>query len=154
MSAYQLSNGTEFICPSPLVPVGNSKGVVYEVGLGCAIPCPSVQWTESEWDYVVQLLIILSAISVGASVLSLAAHLTTKRFLLKMFASGFCLVSLSTMLFAIANLEDKYTCDGAGYLEREPLCVMTGAMSIFGFLWVECWAMCQAFHLYLLVVRR
>jgi hypothetical protein len=67
----------------------------------------------------------------------------------------FVYYSTSMFLFLAIGENDKLTCAGSEqYTRRSVGCLLQATVSLYGFLFVQCCALCQSYHLYLLIVEQ
>jgi hypothetical protein len=150
-----------FLCPYPLAYGFDTDATTVWVleQANCALRCPTVTYTEKEWEDVGSQAEILFTISlVGTCVIFFYQIYHSKmkaEFLPRiMFLLGFFLVSLILVIFLFTNGTDKHnlTCDGdSGFVETEPLCVVQAASTIFFIIWIEMWSFFMAYENYLFI---
>lgn len=140
------------ICPEPLATATSSEHYTWYVYGNCTVPCPTIEYTEYEWNAMVSLLRILSTIALVLSFFSLSSHLYNfdKYFIQCMFIGGFFVESLATVIFLYANGGNAIVCDGSShFIERSTLCIIQAAVLIFSMLWVEVWSVIFMYDLYI-----
>ena len=124
LSLYQKQtiNTTLFICPKPLVYAYSSEDQTiwaYQDG-NCAVPCPTINYTHSEWESTKEMLkfllwITLSLILITVVTLNKNNTNTRKRL---MFLFGFGLSSLCFILFFVFDGNDKLICSGTKQMKK------------------------------------
>ena len=156
---------SSLLCPSPLVsvPFGTAgEGSILYVDpddCDCAIPCPQLIYSDSEWSSFKDSLFTGSLVSMIAALFVLTTHCGSKRryFLRLMFIAGFFLNSMVVLAFSAMNHKrDEVVCgpDGAEFMQRAPLCVFQGAATIWAFTWIEYWSVVLSFDSYMMVSHR
>lgn len=150
-----------FICPFPLaygVETDHKTVWVYEEG-NCALRCPTITYTQQEWNLVGNVTELLFSLSLAGSCIILIYHVYTfnmkAEFLPRiMFILGFFMVSLILVIFLSLNGHDygRLTCDGqSAFVEGEGLCVFQATSTIFFIIWIEMWSFFMAYENYLFI---
>lgn len=153
----------DFLCPAPLVgynPESTSAGEVISAATGCAIPCPSLLYSDNEWDTMKDVLFVGSLVSMISSFLVLISHLQNegdfnKYYLRIQFIGGFFALSLICFIFQVCNQQDALTCNNESHFRiQSPLCVFQAFCTVYVFLWIEYWSFILALDAYLLIRQR
>jgi hypothetical protein len=128
---------------------------VYEDG-DCAMKCPSLIYTEDEWDYYIHVLIIVGFVTIGVA---LGALILTIRqydtyFPKIMFICGVILDALILTVFLLINGKDNnVVCnDDAHFSRQNNFCVFQAAVTIFSIIQIESWGVVIAFDTYVNIV--
>lgn len=140
------------LCPSPLVSfdsLSHTTIVVYE---NCAIPCPYFTYSRDEWSIIHNTVEYLAYSSFALSFLVFIAHYSNKHafYIRQMFIGGFMGNSFFIGLFMFFNYQDQLVCVGdSHFVEKNPICVLQAAATIFFFMWTEVWSTILAYDTYL-----
>jgi hypothetical protein len=153
---------SEFICPAPLVHFESRPAhtETYEVypGTQCAVPCPTLDYSSTQWTHMKETLLIMIMIAFISSGGVLASHLVDRRkyernYYRIMFSAGFFSYSLIIGLFMILNRNDDLICDGpAHYIPKNGYCLFQAASTIWFMAWTEIWLFNLVYDLYCKVV--
>lgn len=144
------------ICPHPLAYANADEphqGYTWYVFGDCVVPCPTIEYTDSEWKQLTNILIVFSAISMWMSFFSFVAHVIDirKYYIQCMFIFGFLFNSVVISVFFAVNYHDnQVVCDTRShFIERGDLCVFQAAAMVFSFVWVESWSVIFVYDMYL-----
>lgn len=148
-----------FFCPSPLAYASkNESGYVvwvYEGG-DCAMKCPSLIYTDEEWNYYIHILIIVGLVTVGVA--SGALVLTIRQydtyFPKIMFFCGVILDAFVLTVFLLVNgRNNSVVCnDDAHFSRQNNFCVFQAGATIFSIIQIESWGVVIAFDTYVNIV--
>ena len=118
----------------------------------CVVPCPSIEYTASEWNRTVSVLQVLCFLACSLSGIVFCRHIwgmNSKRYIRTMFIGGFFASSTILTVFLFANMDNSITCSGAAhYVETSYLCVLQAFCLIFTFTWVVSWSVIFSFDVY------
>lgn len=152
---------TGFICPFPLTyGIETDNKVVWaSEDLNCAVRCPTVTYTEDEWDEVTSVAWLLFMLSLfgtcGIFFYQIYRSQLKNEFLPRlMFLFGFFAISFLLVIFLSVNesSDGAVVCEeDAAYIERAPLCVIQAASTIFFIIWIEIWSFFMALENYLFI---
>jgi hypothetical protein len=145
-----------FYCPEPLVYAEPSDNDDYYTlwaleSQNCALPCPSLTYTTSEWSLLVDILLGLSCVCLLAAVVSsIILSTDVKKFYVKlMFTSGFLCYSLVSVIFFTINYDNDVICRGeAHFFRKAPFCVFQAAALAFFFIWIQIWGIFLSLETY------
>jgi len=147
---------TAMICPYPLAYANTDEphhGYTWTVFGDCVVPCPTIEYTDSEWNRLTDILIVFSAISMWMSFFSFVAHAINfqKYYIQCMFIFGFLFNSVVISAFFALNYKDNQViCDTRShFIERGDMCVFQAASMVFSFVWVESWSVIFVYDMYL-----
>lgn len=142
-----------YLCAAPLV--HTTKDIFTTVwaleSIGCAVPCPTVTFTDNEWNSVENLVKLLTVISLVSSSTMFVSHVfqAHKYRNRLMFIFGFLVSAIVLCSFFYYNRGNELVCHGrAHYHKRESLCIAQAAVTIWSFIWVEIWSVILAFDAY------
>ena len=150
----------DIFCPYPLVeadPFNTHGYYTWYVYGNCTVPCPTLEYTPSEWSHLTTLLAACCLASLIMSFTSFVAHCVdfNKYYIQCMFIGGFLLNSIVTSIFFLVNQNNDVVCDGdSHFIKKGSLCIFQAVTFIFSFIWVECWSVLFVFDMYLHVTLR
>lgn len=145
-----------FICPSPLAYAYTDQDTtIWALEIGnCAVPCPSVQITEKEYQLQADVFTYVVLITTLITVVILF-KMAQRFFIRTMFIVGFFLFATVALIFVYLDRNNDIVCSGKGhYVKRDPLCVFQAAVFVFSIIWVQCWSVILAFDAYMHIVNK
>lgn len=147
-----------YYCPYPLAYAepGQGNSIVWALeSEGCAVRCPTITYTENEWDLLEDLVYFLMAGSVITTLISFVHHIyyyasKPAYFCRVMFLFGFMANCAIMIIFLGMNYRDhEVVCDGDGaYITNGGLCVFQAFWVIFFLIWIQTWSFFMALENY------
>jgi hypothetical protein len=149
-----------FICPAPLVYFNTNQTShdgyeAHVVGYNCAVPCPTVIYSDQQWDFLADTVLYTSGIACVLSLAVFLAHVREfKRYYIRiMFISGFVVNSFIMFTFQLMNRGDAVVCHGeAEYVPRASMCMIQSVSSIWMLIWAHTWSVIMSYDTYLHVM--
>jgi hypothetical protein len=153
----------KYYCPYPLAYAEPNQGdsVVWVLEKeGCSVRCPTVTYTENEWDLLEDLVFSLMVASFVATCVSFVHHVyyyasKPAYFCRMMFLFGFLAICVVMSIFLGLNYRDhELVCAGDGaYLSKGGFCVFQAAWVIFFLIWIQTWSFFMALENYIQITN-
>lgn len=148
-SAAAVGNSSSFICPDPLVYAHGSSHTTFWVYENCVVPCPTVTFTEAEWELQLDLFMYVLICAFIVTIIMLV-RMARRYFIRTMFIAGFIVYSVVLLIFLGLNANNGVVCEGdAHYVKQAPFCVFQASVTIFSIIWVQVWSVIMAYDSYL-----